>query len=253
MAKADLAWPVERLSVAYFPQDTTLPNRRQAPDYLSSSSRVVEGEAPGRKPFALQLITEEPLALLTERAVANRYIAASDAFCYHLAAADFHTLLGRSRAFNDTRAASPACGGIAAAAVRICAGAGGRRSLLASGSQLIRHTPHRSSPAPLGCALAAMDRARVGSVVICNDAATPVGILTLKDVLKRVTLAGIPLTTPIASVMTADPATLEGAAPVSDALLLMARQGIHHMPLVEAGRLIGVVSEKDGLRCAASP
>ncbi|HQT71338.1 MAG TPA: CBS domain-containing protein [Thiobacillus sp.] len=90
-----------------------------------------------------------------------------------------------------------------------------------------------------------MNTLRVGSVVICDDAAHPAGILTLKDVLQRVTLAGIPLTTPIATVMSVDPVTLKDAAPVSDALLLMSRRGIHHLARVEGGRLIGVVSEKD--------
>jgi len=55
----------------------------------------------------------------------------------------------------------------------------------------------------------------------------------------------VPLAEPISSVMTANPATLSTDAPVADALVLMARQGIHHIPLVRAGRLAGVVSEKD--------
>ncbi len=45
--------------------------------------------------------------------------------------------------------------------------------------------------------------------------------------------------------MTPNPATLSADVPVADALVLMARQGIHHLPLVSEGRLVGVVSEKD--------
>ncbi|MDZ7583679.1 MAG: putative nucleotidyltransferase substrate binding domain-containing protein, partial [Thiobacillus sp.] len=111
---------------------------------------------------------------------------------------------------------------------------------------LVRRTPLSALPAtPLADALAAMEAARVGSVVVADAAGQPLGILTLKDVLARVTLAGVPLATPISSVMTPNPATLSVDAPVADALVLMARQGIHHIPLVREGKLVGVVSEKD--------
>jgi CBS domain-containing protein len=55
----------------------------------------------------------------------------------------------------------------------------------------------------------------------------------------------VPLATPISAVMTPDPATLPVDAPAADALVLMARQAIHHIPLVKEGKLAGVVSEKD--------
>ncbi len=255
MVEADLAWLVERLSVVYFPQDTTLleAHGKAADALFIVKQGVVEGEAPDREGTRLLQLTSGEIfplgALLAGRAVANRYLAATDTFCYRLPAADFHTLLGRSRAFSDfctRRIASLLEQSQRAVHSEYALAQDDENRFSRPVRSLIRQTPLSVKPdTPLAEALAAMDRARVGSVVVCNDAATPVGILTLKDVLKRVTLAGIPLTTPIASVMTADPATLEGAAPVSDALLLMARQGIHHMPLVEAGRLIGVISEKD--------
>ncbi|MFP5382296.1 MAG: DUF294 nucleotidyltransferase-like domain-containing protein, partial [Gammaproteobacteria bacterium] len=97
----------------------------------------------------------------------------------------------------------------------------------------------------LADALAAMESARIGSVIVADDRGAPVGILTLKDVLARVTLAQVPLDTAISAVMTPAPATLPDDAPVAEALVLMARQGIHHLPLVHDGKLAGVVSEKD--------
>jgi CBS domain-containing protein len=255
MAEVDLEWLVERLSVAYFPQETALLEAGGTPpDYLFIIKQgVIEGEAPGRAGTRLLQLTSGEMfplgALLTGRAVANRYIAASDTFCYRLAAADFHVLLGRSRAFSDfctRRIASLLEQSRRAVQSEYALAQDDENRFSRPVRSLIRQTPLSVRPdTPLAEALAAMDVARLGSVVVCDDEAHPIGILTLKDVLRRVTLAGIPLATPIAAVMTASPTTLEGAAPVSDALLMMARQGIHHVPLVEGGRLIGVISEKD--------
>ena len=255
MVEADLAWLVERLSVAYFPQETTLLEAGGTPpDYLFIIKQgVIEGEAPGREGTRLLQLTSGEMfplgALLTGRAVANRYIAASDTFCYRLAAADFHALLGRSRAFSDfctRRIASLLEQSQRAVQSEYALAQDDENRFSRPVRSLVRQEPLSVKPdTPLAGALAAMDEARVGSVVVCNPGDLPLGILTLRDVLKRVTLAGIPLSTPISTVMTTSPATLEGAAPVSDALLLMARRGIHHLPLVEGGRLIGVISEKD--------
>lgn len=255
MAEADLAWLVERLSVVYFPQDMTLLEASGKPlDHLFIVKQgVIEAEAPGKPGTrVLQLTSGEmfPLgALLTKRAAANRYIAASDAFCYRLEAGDFHALLGRSRVFSDfctRRIASLLEQSQRTVQSEYALAQDDENRFSRPVRSLVRQAPLSVSPdTPLAEALAAMDTLRVGSIVVCDDAAHPIGILTLKDVLQRVTLAGIPLTTPIAAVMSVAPVTLEGAAPVSDALLLMARRGIHHLPLVEGGRLIGVISEKD--------
>jgi len=255
MAEPDLAWLAARLSLAYFPQDATLLEAGgKPPDALFIIKQgMVEGKAPDREGTRLlQLAGGEifPLgALLADRAVANRYVAATDTFCYRLPAADFHTLLGRSRVFSDfctRRIASLLEQSQRAVQSDYALAQDAENRFSRPVRSLLRRAPVSVRPdTPLAEALAAMDEAWVGSVVVSDAEARPVGILTLKDVLKRVTLAGTPLSTPIATVMTASPVTLEGAAPVSDALLLMARQGLHHVPLVEAGRLIGVISEKD--------
>ena len=255
MAEADLAWLVERLTLAYFPQHASvLEAGGSPPDALCIVKQgVIEGEAPGREGTRLLQLTSGEMfplgALLSGRAVANRYLAATDTFCYRLAAADFHALLGRSRAFGDfctRRIASLLEQSQRVVQSDYALAQDDENRFTRPVRSLIRRTPLAVGPDTLLAeALAAMNEARVGSVVVRDAAAAPVGILTLKDVLKRVTLAGIPLSTPISAVMTPGPATLDGAAPVADALLLMAREGIHHVPLVEGGRLVGVVSEKD--------
>ena len=50
---------------------------------------------------------------------------------------------------------------------------------------------------------------------------------------------------PVRSVMTAAPLTVEVDAPLLEAHDLMIDHEIRHLPVVEAGRLVGVVSDRD--------
>ncbi|MHB1186114.1 DUF294 nucleotidyltransferase-like domain-containing protein [Thiobacillus sp.] len=253
MGEDEVLWLVQRLSVAYFSRDAVLLEPADTPPdalFIIKQGTVSGVTADGQTVFQLASGEMFPLgALLAGRGAANRYVAATDTFCYLLAAADFHTLLARSTAFNDfctRRIASLLEDSQRAVQAEYALALDDDSRFARPLASLVQHTP-LSTPAdtPLADALAAMEAARVGSVVVVDETMQPIGILTLKDVLARVTLAGVPLATPIADVMTPDPATLSADAPVADALVLMARQGIHHIPLVRDGRLVGVVSEKD--------
>ena len=253
MTEDELLWLVQRLSVTYFARDAVLLEpTRTPPDVLFIIKQGTVAGATAEGHTVLQLATGEmfPLgALLAGRGVANRYVAATDTFCYTLAAADFHTLLAKSTEFNDfctRRIASLLEESQRAVQSEYALALDDESRFGRPLDSLIRRPPLSTLPdTPLAEALAAMEAARIGSVVITDAAGQPLGILTLKDVLGRVTLAGVPLTTAISKVMTPNPATLSTEAPVADALVLMARQGIHHIPLVKAGQLAGVVSEKD--------
>jgi CBS domain-containing protein len=253
MTEDEVLWLVQRLSVAYYAHDAVLLDPADTPPdtlFIIKQGTVAGATAEGQT--VLQLATGEmfPLgALLAGRGAANRYIAATDTFCYLLAAADFHALLAQSSEFNDfctRRIASLLEESQRAVQSEYALALDDESRFARPLASLIRHAPLSTLPAtPLADALAAMGAARVGSVVVADAAGQPLGILTLKDVLARVTLAGVPLDTPISSVMTPNPATLSIDAPVADALVLMARQSIHHIPLVKDGKLVGVVSEKD--------
>ena len=99
--------------------------------------------------------------------------------------------------------------------------------------------------APVRAALEAMHKNGVGSVVVTDAQDLPVGIFTRHDVLDRLALAGVPLDAPVAKVMSINLATLPPQATAYDAALLMVRRGIRHVPVVENGKLVGVVSERD--------
>jgi CBS domain-containing protein len=253
MPEEDVMWLVQRLSVAYYARDAALmePSDKPADALFIIKQGTVNG-ATTEGQTILQLATGEifPLgALLARRGVANRYIAATDTFCYQLAATDFHALLAKSSEFYDfctRRIASLLEESQREVQSEYALALDDESRFARSLASLIRRMPLSVPPdTPLSDALTAMESARIGSVVVADAAGQPVGILTLKDVLARVTLAGVPLATPISVVMTPGPATLSADLPVADALVLMARQGIHHLPLVRDGKLVGVVSEKD--------
>lgn len=101
------------------------------------------------------------------------------------------------------------------------------------------------SDAALADALRLMREQRRGYVlVLAGERLT--GIFTERDVLMKI--AGNPLNlerTPVSAYMTRDPVTLAADAGVAFALNHMVVEGFRHIPIVEGGRPIGVVSMRD--------
>ena len=87
----------------------------------------------------------------------------------------------------------------------------------------------------------------VGALLV-TDAGRRVGIFTERDAVFRVVAQGRnPRTTPLALEMTADPVTIDPGKPLGHALHMMYEAGFRHVPVVERGRPVGVVSARDAL------
>ncbi|MGE5241251.1 MAG: putative nucleotidyltransferase substrate binding domain-containing protein [Bacteroidota bacterium] len=189
-------------------------------------------------------------ALLAQRPVRTVHRAVQDTFCFELGREDFERLLSLSPVFRDfcTRRLAnlldQALESVqASVATRVSAG---EASLSAPLSSLIRRTPVACFPElPIREALKRMNAERVGSIVITDANARPLGVFTLHDLLARVVTADTGLDAPIEEVMTRRPLSLPPQAPAHEAALLMARMGVGHVCVVENDRLIGVVSERD--------
>jgi CBS domain-containing protein len=98
-----------------------------------------------------------------------------------------------------------------------------------------------------------MAAAGVGSVVIVGEDGAPTGIVTDRDLRAKVVAEGRdPAATAAADVMSSPLVTVAPEAYAFEALLEMTRRGIHHLVVLEAGRLIGVVSSHDFLRVQAT-
>lgn len=94
-------------------------------------------------------------------------------------------------------------------------------------------------------AVRVMNRHKVGSVLIM-DGDRLAGIFTERDVLYRVVAAGLPpATTPVTQVMTANPKVIPPDMTVDDALALISEKRCRHLPVIEGGRILGLISQGD--------
>ncbi len=92
-----------------------------------------------------------------------------------------------------------------------------------------------------------MKERRVGAILVLRGAELA-GIFTERDALFRVIAEGRdPAKTRVAEVMTPNPRTIGPDRPFGHALHLMYEGGFRHVPVVDNGRPIGVVSSRDAL------
>jgi CBS domain-containing protein len=106
-----------------------------------------------------------------------------------------------------------------------------------------------ASNATVAQAAHAMQSARVGSALVATD---PPGIVTDRDLRGRVLAQGLGPETPITQIMTRPLKTIDSESPAFVALRLMLEENIHHLPVVEEGKIVGVISSSDLLFHQAS-
>ncbi len=188
-------------------------------------------------------------AALGRHPVTATYTAEDDTFCLLLPAGEMHELAASSAAFGDFlnhRVAKLLDLSRRAVQANYASQTLAEQSLEASLGTLPRRAPASVPPtAPLLQALTLMHERRIGSVLVTGADGGALGILTRHDVLGRVTLPQRPLSTPISEVMTSPIFTLTTQQTAQDAALLMSRRGVRHVPIVEGGRIVSIVSERD--------
>jgi CBS domain-containing protein len=96
-------------------------------------------------------------------------------------------------------------------------------------------------------AVKAMKEKGVGSVLV-TEANSLVGIFTERDLMNRVIAEELaPQNTLLSQVMTEKVIGLESDKPLSHALHLMHQHGFRHVPVLEQGKPVGIVSARDAL------
>ena len=94
-----------------------------------------------------------------------------------------------------------------------------------------------------------MSEARVGSVVVVEDGRC-VGIFTERDLIKLAAKGTAPQDARLADWATKDPDTVEPDVEIGEAFERMDDRGYRHLPVVDDGRLAGIVSLRDLVRAA---
>ena len=93
--------------------------------------------------------------------------------------------------------------------------------------------------------LALLARHNIGAVVVSSDGAAVEGIVSERDVVRRLNDSDGVLEGPVSAIMTRDVFTCPADAPVDDLRAVMTERRIRHVPVVTDGRLSGIISIGD--------
>ncbi|HXE95426.1 MAG TPA: DUF294 nucleotidyltransferase-like domain-containing protein [Dongiaceae bacterium] len=257
MSAAHVEWLVAHLEQVEFKQNTEilLPGMPCTELFFIHSGTVqleAVGNAADEKKVLAELVEGEcfPLEALEERRpVFSTFRANSDTVCYRLTIADFDELKKRSTIFAD-----------------FCKYRS--ESFLEQSRRVYRlHFSHQSDeqqrlntplsilmrPNPLTAkfgwtvreVVAPMYETDTDATVIIDDESRPIGIFTIRDLLRKVIVPGMDLYMPIEKAMTPSPKTLPISALGYEAALLLAEESFHHVVLVDKDKLAGIVTEQD--------
>ena len=86
----------------------------------------------------------------------------------------------------------------------------------------------------------------IAALIVVDDDGILIGIITERDLTQKVLAAGLDgKATKVGDVMTANPDILGPEDSAMDALELMQNRGYRHLPVVENGKCVSIVSSRD--------
>ncbi|MGE3528344.1 MAG: cyclic nucleotide-binding/CBS domain-containing protein [Methyloceanibacter sp.] len=86
---------------------------------------------------------------------------------------------------------------------------------------------------------------RVGSVLVADQERRLTGIFTSRDAVRSLAEGKDAATTMLAQVMTRNPVSIAPECRAIDALRAMKDRGFRHLPVVDSGRLVGIITRSD--------
>ena len=119
------------------------------------------------------------------------------------------------------------------------------------GDLMARHPISVQPDSPVREAAEKMRDTRVSCVAVTDAEGVLKGIVTTRDMTTKVVAAGLAGDLPVARIMTPNPRALAPSALGSDVLHMMLEHRIGHVPVVEGGRLVGIVTQTDLTRFQA--
>jgi CBS domain-containing protein len=101
--------------------------------------------------------------------------------------------------------------------------------------------------APVSEVAGSMLRGRFGSALVVEGSIV-LGIFTERDVLRAAASGADPASARVSEWMTTDPVTADPDTDADEAVEIMMSHGFRHLPVLEGGKLAGVVSLRDIVR-----
>jgi CBS domain-containing protein len=100
--------------------------------------------------------------------------------------------------------------------------------------------------APVSAAVAELRRWNVGALVVTGEKGPVEGIVSERDVVRAIADDGLDaLSGPVGGIMSTEVVTCDRHATVEELMRLMTDRRIRHVPIVEGGALVGIVSIGD--------
>lgn len=95
-------------------------------------------------------------------------------------------------------------------------------------------------------ALKLMSEKSIGAVLVLEEDGAIAGIMSERDYARKITLKGKSATeTLVSEIMTADVITVKPSQKIEECMTVMVDKRIRHLPVVEDGKLIGILSIGD--------
>lgn len=116
--------------------------------------------------------------------------------------------------------------------------------LATKGNKLITVAPNQS----VNEALTLMAQHNIGAVVVTDANKVLVGIFSERDVVRQLVVENEFLTQPVKNLMTAEVVTCVPQDDLMSVAHVMTERRFRHMPVVEAGTLLGIISIGDVLK-----
>jgi CBS domain-containing protein len=91
-----------------------------------------------------------------------------------------------------------------------------------------------------------MVKQNIGSIVVV-EGRSPVGIVTERDI-SRYVARGTSLKTQVKKLMSSPLIIVSPSATIPEAMSKMLKHGIRRLPVIERGKLVGIISQRDLLR-----
>ncbi|MCL1074845.1 DUF294 nucleotidyltransferase-like domain-containing protein [Shewanella dokdonensis] len=186
-------------------------------------------------------------SLMSGESISNKVLILEDGLVYHLTLALFDKLRAGSRAFDRffNRAYAKRLRHQDAQHQRELLTANRISSLMVMAPVSVDHHTPVSDAAKL------MRQHRVSSALVVNNQQL-VGILTDRDLRNRVLAEELGGHVPVSQAMTSAPVTIDANALVFEAMLQMSQHNIHHLPVLDNGQPVGMVTSTDIIRSQSS-